>query len=260
MEKKYLINKNQSDDLYISMKLLHDTLLEHKIEYFMVGGTLLGAIRHQGVIPHDDDGDICIFKKDVSKLRKLINYFDDIGYVLEEGLEEKQCHKRKNSCTWFFSSKKKHAIGIDIFVMFKKGDKITYYDPYWETASNGGQKCYFSEELLFPLLPYRFGNYYLYGPHNAIEHLNRCYGQDWNSKGQVLFDHRTGVFVESEKKDLKTNDFLTLKPPTQTCDMDVPNVICKKKNYFSKKSPKKSLRKASKKASKKSSRKSKKSN
>ena len=61
MEKKYLINKNQSDDLYTSLKLLHDTLLQNNIEYFMVGGTLLGAIRHQGVIPHDDDGDIMYF-------------------------------------------------------------------------------------------------------------------------------------------------------------------------------------------------------
>ena len=53
---------------------------QNKITYFMVGGTLLGSVRHQGIIPWDDDGDLCIFKKDVSKLKKLIPYFEKKGY------------------------------------------------------------------------------------------------------------------------------------------------------------------------------------
>ena len=40
------------------LKAIDKVCREHNLQYFMIAGTMLGAVRHHGFIPWDDDADV----------------------------------------------------------------------------------------------------------------------------------------------------------------------------------------------------------
>lgn len=63
------------------LKQLVALFKENDIKYYMIGGTILGAIRHKGYIPWDDDIDLAIPRDDYDRFLKIA---DDI---LPDGLK-----------------------------------------------------------------------------------------------------------------------------------------------------------------------------
>ena len=53
-------------------KVLDRICKKHNIPYFLYAGSLLGAIRHDGFIPWDDDFDVALLRKDYHRLLKIL--------------------------------------------------------------------------------------------------------------------------------------------------------------------------------------------
>lgn len=81
MENKYThLNELQRAGLNI-LKETIKICQKHGLQYYIYGGTLLGAIRHKGFIPWDDDVDIAMPRKDYEKLKQFQDELPDYMFL-----------------------------------------------------------------------------------------------------------------------------------------------------------------------------------
>lgn len=88
----YLVTKDVKELWAVELDLLvkfDEVCKKHSIKYFLFGGTLLGAIRHKGYIPWDDDIDVVIFREDYDKLISIANDEFQSPYLLQSAYTDK---------------------------------------------------------------------------------------------------------------------------------------------------------------------------
>ena len=101
---------------------------EHNINYYASGGTLLGAVRHSGYIPWDDDIDIFVLYKDYKQLIDILVNDDKYDVVLPEktnnvkNLFAKLCYKNTIIKEKVYKNVCEVGVFLDIFPLYNMPD------------------------------------------------------------------------------------------------------------------------------------------
>ena len=120
-----VLRKIQLGDLKL-LQIFDKICQENGLSYWLDFGNLLGAVRHKGFIPWDDDVDVSMLREDYEKLFKL---FKD-GFPGYDDLYIKFINNGYSRCLMKILHKKIPYLQIDVFP----------YDLYYEKVENDSKK------------------------------------------------------------------------------------------------------------------------
>lgn len=129
------------------MKYIDSLCRKHGIVYYIMGGTALGAVRHGGFIPWDDDLDIFMTPPEYEKFKKVFEAQNSNLFVLQEWRTTpaylEYAKVRMNGTTFieeaFKDRKDLHqGIYVDIMILHKVPEKkfiqkLVYYESKFVT-------------------------------------------------------------------------------------------------------------------------------
>ena len=177
-----------------TLLVLHELGLTH----FVVAGTLLGAVRHGGLVPHDDDADVFVAADEIDDVPD-----SRISAILDaHGLEMK--NEEYRGMRFWKLRMKGNTSGddgwcVDLFPYVLKqdrrsGDKIEARGYSLETAL---PQLSMRASGVFPLRTYTYGPFQVPGP-NDVDLALEAYGNDWRTTIR-LWNHKGGSQFEPMK-------------------------------------------------------------
>ena len=122
------------------LQFVHDFCVENKISYSLSGGTLLGAVRHKGYIPWDDDIDIMMTRPDYERFYRLFNAQNHENYKFIFSNNEKQyfqpfgkvINQKTLLCEHYDRKIDSLGVYIDVFPVDGLPENLTQRQQYWK--------------------------------------------------------------------------------------------------------------------------------
>ncbi len=137
-----------------TMKYIDRLCRDNGIVYYIMGGTALGAIRHGGFIPWDDDLDIFMTPSEYAKFKEAFEKAQSESFVLQEWRTTEKyleyAKVRMNGTTFIeenFKDRRNmhHGIYVDIMILHKVPvgrirQKLVYYESKFVTLYGLSQR------------------------------------------------------------------------------------------------------------------------
>jgi lipopolysaccharide cholinephosphotransferase len=162
--------------IYQMLKVIDQLFTEHNIPYWIDGGTVLGAVRHQGIIPWDDDADLVYYIEDEERILALSDEFAKYGFILSKSL-----HLRLYpSATQFYPF-------VDLFGYVLHSDQTLRFDS--EQLRLFFHKFYWLPEEVNPLIRVKLGPIVVNAPNSMMRYLYAGYGEDCMKKATFQKHH-----------------------------------------------------------------------
>lgn len=197
-------------DLYRMFYYTHNLLVKWGVSYYASCGTLLGAVRHGGIIPWDNDIDLAISSRDAERIDnpEFRRELKSRGYRLKYFKADR---RSRGKYDWLKILGKNYD-GIDLFIT----ETVEIKRGVWVNRLRGaGNKMYPQDynhiSDIYPLKYARFGSGVIPIPNRPQSVLKRMYGSDYKRKGYITKDPYT--FEElGYRIPVKTGEFVPARP------------------------------------------------